>query len=655
MLTNLIFLLLLAAPCVFAAARYGKRFEATIPVSIMGWILVLFAFGLAGMLQAGLLFLCGVSAVAYVIALETLIRKRNFRRFFEGMITPGSLLFLLAWIFLTIWNEGKMAHYWDEFANWVDVVKAAVEVNDFGTNPEAHFAFPATPPAMMLFQYALQKVGMFLDPAAGFVEWRVYFAFQVFIVACFMPLFQNICFSEPSKLLLYTAITFLAPLLFYTNLYSCVYIYPVVGILFGTGMSVIVLRPRNDLMYKLYSCLACATLTLMLEGGLAFAWVLALAFGVDQILEEKNEGKELNPMAEIPESQMTAKDRKKKRLGEIMQHVTELIALPAMLIPRLLWKWEMSSSGIQVSSERKVDWKILLDVILGKDESYRSEVVQRYRDALYIKTIPLGNINLEINYIALTLLFISAIYLIWRVFHAKQHAPRRWFGRFDALLGFSILVIVGYMMGLCVTYMFKHSQFDALRLASMERYMNMAFLGIWLFVLLLFAHWACLWSPRKEAKIVMLGVILLLVPTKNFGDFTRGDYIDQAYEIRAPYEALSDAVQEHCDGDDRIYFISQATTGIDYWISRFNCRTNTFNDGGWSIGKPFYDTDQWTVEMTPEQWQEILLDQYDYVAIYEVNDYFLATFGKLFSEPEAIETSTLYRVNRQTGLLDKCK
>ena len=653
MLTNLVFLLLLAAPCIYAAARHDKRFEVVIPVSIMGWILVLFLFGLAGLMESGLIFLCGVSAVAYVLAAEAVIRKRNIRRFFENTITPGSLVFLLAWILLAVWNDGKLAHYWDEFANWVDAVKAAVVVNDFGTNPEAHFAFPSTPPAMMLFQYALQKVGMFLDPGAGFVEWRVYFAFQIFIVACFMPLYQNISFSEPGKLLLYMAITFLAPLLFYTNMYGCVYIYPVVGILFGTGMAVIVLRPRNDGLYKLYVCLTCAILTLTLDGGLAFAWVLALAFGVDQILAERNEGKD--PLDNIPESQMSAKDRKAKRKNELLRHVTELIALPAMLVPRLLWNWELSKSGIEVASDRKIDWMILLDVILGKDETYRSEVVDLYTDALYIKTIQLGNINLEINYIALTLLFLSAIYLIWRVFHAKQHAPRRWFGRFDALLGFSVLAVLGYMVGLCVTYMFKRSQFDALRLASMERYMNMVFLGIWVFVLLLFAHWACQWSPRKEAKIVMLGVILLLTPTKYFGDFTQGDYIDEAIEIRTPYETLSAAFEAHCDGDDRIYFISQATTGIDYWISRFNGRTNTFNDTGWSIGKPFYDTDQWTLEMTPEQWQEILLADYDYVALYKVNEYFLANFDELFSDPESIEENALYRVNRQTGLLDKCK
>ena len=59
--------------------------------------------------------------------------------------------------------------------------------------------------------------------------------------------------------------------------------------------------------------------------------------------------------------------------------------------------------------------------------------------------------------------------------------------------------------------------------------------------------------------------------------------------------------------------------------------------------------------MTPEQWQELLLEQYDYVAIYKLNDYFLEHFGMLFGDPDTIAENTLYRVNRETGMLEICK
>ena len=59
--------------------------------------------------------------------------------------------------------------------------------------------------------------------------------------------------------------------------------------------------------------------------------------------------------------------------------------------------------------------------------------------------------------------------------------------------------------------------------------------------------------------------------------------------------------------------------------------------------------------MTPERWQEILLAQYDYVAIYKLNAYFVEHFGMLFADPDAISENTLYRVNRESGMLEVCK
>lgn len=625
MLTNFMFLVLLAAPSVYAAARFDRRFEQTMPLSVMGTVLILFCFGLAGVLSAGMPVLYVLALVFYVLAAVAVLKKRQFRAFAGNLVTPGSVFFCIVCVLLTLWNHGKVASSWDEFSHWVDVVKAVTTIDDFGTNPAAQSTYQTYPPAMMLFQYALQKLYLLIKPGFGFSEWRVYFGFQVFAVSVILPFFRDISFRQPVKLLLYGAVTLLAPLLFFENLYSAVYIDPFLGILFGAGMAMIALRPKRDAVYTTYICMLCAMLTLSKDVGLAFAVVLALAFGADQILDtEKNQ---------------------KKRL------LTAPLALGAAILPKLLWNWEIRSSGARVSFSGKIDWRILLDVLLGKDTSYRSAVAESYRDALYSKTISLGNVSLELNYVALMLVFLCALYILWQMLRRAQPGDGK---RLGTVLGLAGFMLVAFQAGLCVIYMFKYSEYEATRLASMDRYLNIAFLGTWLVILLLLAHWVCRF--RRGATLILLAAVLLAAPTKVFGDFARGDYMRQSVSVRAPYEALHDAIRQNCDGDDRIYFVSQETTGFDYWVSRFNARPNSFNPNfTWSIGEPFHEGDIWTKTITPEEWQDQLLAQYDYVALYKVNDYFLENFGCLFAQPENIEINALYRVNPESGLLEKCE
>lgn len=691
MLTNCLFLLLLSAPCVYASARYEKRFEQIFPLSLMGSVMILFLFGLCGILKFGMTVLYVLAALFYCMGVVWIIKGRNVRKFMKKLFTPGAVFFLVSCVLLSVWNYGKLASSWDEFSHWVDVVKASTYVDDFGTNPAAHSTFQSYPPSMMLFQYSLQKLNMLLNPGVDFSEWHAYFAFQVFILSLMLPFFENTSFRQPGKLLMNAAIVFLAPLLFYGNLYSTVYIDPFVGVLFGSGMAMVVLRQKNDWLYRSHICLICATLTLAENAGFVFSSVLAVAFCVDQLMDVKQvRGAKRLPKANhnaaakahkdaaqdahndvAPDAHKDAapsahndvapaankgndvKAHQEKPVKEIVRYMTVFLAMAAVWLPKMLWSNEIKSAGAQIAFNGKIDWAILLDVILGRDTTYRSELIPLYQDALYSKTIPLGNIMVEINYMGLALVFLCILYLIWCLFKAKQPEQSK---RHGVLLGLSGVMLVGYMVGLCVIYMFKFSEYEATRLASMERYLNIVFLGTWLIILLLSANWICLWSTRPESKLILLLVLLLASPTELFGDFVRGDYVRASIEAREPYEQLRQTIEEHCDGNDRIYFISQETTGFDYWVSRYNARPNSFNSNfTWSIGTTFYVGDVWTKKTTPQEWHALLMSQYDYVALYKVNDYFLANYGHLFADPENIETNALYFLNKSTGLLVKCE
>ena len=69
-------------------------------------------------------------------------------------------------------------------------------------------------------------------------------------------------------------------------------------------------------------------------------------------------------------------------------------------------------------------------------------------------------------------------------------------------------------------------------------------------------------------------------------------------------------VHQSCAGGDGAY----------YWVIRFNARPNATNEHfSWSIGKAFYEGDIFTREISAEQWQQELIREYDYVAIFRIN------------------------------------
>ena len=91
---------------------------------------------------------------------------------------------------------------------------------------------------------------------------------------------------------------------------------------------------------------------------------------------------------------------------------------------------------------------------------------------------------------------------------------------------------------------------------------------------------------------------------------------------------------------------------------KFNARPSFLGGEGrgesWSIGEPFYEGDTRTVYFTAEEWRTILLQEYDYLALFHINEYFIENYGEIFSDSAQIEDNTLFYVNKTTGYLEKC-
>lgn len=640
MLAYIVFFMAISSGSVFCAARFGRKYEEILPLTCMGTVLLLYIFGILGILKTGITVVVLLALTLYLLTAALLIKRRKTHAFLPAVFTPGFAVFLAACIAFAVLDRGRLAYVWDEFSHWVDIVKVMTTLDDFGTNPASQSRFQSYPPGMTLFEYFLQRTVLFFNPDAGFHEPSVYVAYQVFFASLLLPFFKGRTFKDPLRILLLCTVIFISPTLFFDGIYNCVYIDPILGISSGAGLAAVFLNKNRDWVYSLYIWLLCATLVLAKDSGMLFAIALAAAYCISVFDREQ-------PTENIPSG------RKK--------YLSAAAAVLFVFLPKLLWSLELKTSGAVIMFNGKVDLPQLWQVLRGQDTTWRAAAFKNWVNALFDPYFTLWHINITMSYFALFLTACLFGLLLYKLFAAKEPRCRRT-RRWAILIMLSETVI--FVFGLCVMYMFKFEEYEAVRLASFTRYTNTVFLGAFITLGLIAVSAIDLAPSRKmkHALAVLLMLSLLLVsPVRQIYSFVRRDTVKESVAVRARYETLVEKINNVCTERSAVYFISQEDNGFDHWVVRFSVRPVTVKPASsavfdWSIGEgPFYDGDIWTAVRTPEQWQAELLQAYDYVALYRLNDYFCEHYSVLFENPAQIAENAVYLIDKETGLLVFCE
>jgi hypothetical protein len=220
-----------------------------------------------------------------------------------------------------------------------------------------------------------------------------------------------------------------------------------------------------------------------------------------------------------------------------------------------------------------------------------------------------------------------------------------------ASIGTVIIGAIAYTYGLLILYLFRFGEYEAVRLASYERYLGTYWAGIALFVALI-TIWLVAGSASSQttggtkastegvAELVVAGVVVLglfvLSPVQKLGEFFANPH-GYSSQVRAQFEpVLQQAKKAGIRPGDKVWIIAQHTTGFEYWVMRYSLLENETNDGNWSLGSMADENDVWTVEKSAPEWAQELID-YDYVVILNSTDSFTANFGGLFeNQSEAI-------------------
>lgn len=608
---------------------YAKRevpLEKSIPIFNIALVVTLYLFAYIGFLQMGVWLIVSVQFLLFLYAIYTICQKKYIIKLLKEPIT---LLSSSIVIVLVYGDRGKLASGWDEFSHWMDTVKAISYINDFCTSQISHCGFGAYPPAMSLFQYYFQKIHFLIDRTAIFNEWQMYFAYQIFLLSLFLPFLLMLGKENRfSKYFSATIMILLLLLVFYDRFFALIYIDPAVAILFGCGVAAVLLYEKYDTWYFAYETGICALLPIVKDAGLYFGIFLAVIFLIDIVINRKG---------------ILALGIDKKKF--IAVAFTPFVAT---LTAKLSWKLEIARVGL--NSYDKIDIVYFTKLFFGWDDgTYRKDVVNlfkySFKEARFyeVSNFPVSYCQMTIIGIALSLL---AAFLLWR---EGRHKIR------TTLL--VILSVLFYVYSLGATYVSNFSEYEASRLASYDRYMNMAYLG-WYIVIFIVMISLLLKNKKYPYFFMMILVFFVMFsPGKYLGTFLKREYVAESWEARNKYENMKSIIEKCCDGDDKIWLISQGDRGYDYWVNKFNARPNWIASGGaaWNLGGPFHGEDIETIQRTAEEWRSMLIDgEYEYLALFRTNDYFKETYGELFVNEEDISDETLFKFDCNTGLFTKC-
>lgn len=634
-MTQIILLMILMSGSIAGCAFGKKKFEELLPITCSGIVVILFLSGILSILNIGVYFILLLACLSVVLSTLYIQKNKTWKLVLKNFFTPGFVVFTVLYFVLSILIKDMMVCEWDEFSHWADIVKVMVNLNDFGTNPDSGSLFASYTPGVALFQYFVQKIYLLIKPEESFSEWRLYFSYQILFISYLMPFMKKITFKQPLKILLLGSVIWLAPMLIFTNIYSSIYVDAMLGIFAGAALATVFTDETKDWLYDVYICLTISVLVLAKDAGMLFAAFVLIAYIMDSFLECNN-----------------------KACSFILNKVSILktvFGILAIILPKVLWTWNIKINQASVSFGNKINIIELVRVLLGMEpENYRSVVLHNYSLAFVSHKIEIGSQLIEIPYMALLIIFIGIAY--WFYVKSKEIDPPKATIRKITLCLMVIQSII-FIVGMCVSYMFKFSENEAISLAGFSRYMKIIFHCWWVYLLMLAIDFASRENSKKiRVEIFVFCFCMIVLPWSTIALNVTRQTVDNAFAHRAPYQSLINQIEEITKNDEEpseITVICQETQGYEQLLFRYALRPHDV-DWKYSIGEPFYEGDGFTETITAEEWQERLVSKRDYVALYKINDYFIEEFASVFENADEIMENGLYRVNKETGLLELC-
>ena len=644
-----VFLLILLLCSVAAQLLIRLKIEQSIFFSICVIFIIMFFSGIAANLLAGFYIIIGISGIslAYIIYKSV---KKDIKTF--ELITPGSVIFVIAFCVYYFSTQGALLHLWDEATHWGTAAKKMYYSNGLWTSGLQAIATP-------LFNQVMLRLTGYKESALYLSQWTLY-------LSCVILPLSGINWKKSYLAAIYSAaVIFAVSSVFqYGNL--TLYADGLLSFFFASLILAWYLEKERSFKRYIWAGAGLFMLVQIKSGsGMSLAFMFAaFALFSDAVL---------NPLG-LPSKKVYLKNLKTLSIfaslilasnflfGAVEKSLTGADGSAAGISK------ELSSSAVFIicaalSAVTFVLFAVYTINVFAKKPIAPVKPVNRLlivsaslafagllgvlffstflRPDFVVKTAVINFIAaFKINYalglpMMYLILIIIALYIINSAI-ARKEEKASYIGFYWAALIFSGL----YILGTLYAYLSSFGFGEAVNTASFDRYVGTGIMfALMLAFMPLLKQSGATHKKIPAPQVVMFVCAALLAVSFTPSFIATQKTAEEAFTFRQTEIAGANQVKALVGSDKKVFLVIQGDGGFVFHWMRYEFLPIATNGGYWSFGIG----GGWDFSWNEAKMKQFLHDaHYDYLYLFDSNDYFVQRFAPLFGENPP-ESRTLYK------------
>lgn len=612
---------------------FRKSFSITFPISVLLIIFLMYCFGLFTILDIGAYVIAGSIFALFIFSVIMMIRKKSYvdvKKFFSAGFWILLVFSLVQYVFL----YDDMISVWDEFSHWATIVKSMFVHGNFG-NINTSVLFPGYPPATGIFH------SYFLFLGGKFVESTLYMSMNILNFSLILPIFDKLkskfCFSNVLIVILALFIPTIFEVIYFSGLLVDIYL----GVLLAYIIYSYYSNPELNWFNICHLALTLFVMCISKASGLGLALIAAFVILMDIIVFRR--------------------DQAKLFLKNKINILYCILPIASIIIAKL--SWSIYINFFNLNEAWNTDGVTLSGLfgLLINPTYFQKTVLINFNERIF-SNVSLGMFNLSTFSIIILLLLIL---ILTAMFNEKIRK------KVYLCAGCLFVGFIVYSLTLEILYLFTYSEYEAMKLASYKRYFATYLVALILIVFYYMVNLYHFYTQNREdenlktkrnihtvVSLILAFITFTLIP---FGTVINNiQFRERVYESEYSYRYdLNDFktfVATLDSEKDKVFYVYANSTGLPYYMAIFEAlpvEINIPSKSGeyiWSLGKPRYEGDIWSYDITSEEWKNILInDQYTYIYLHNVDKIFVDTYKDLFESEESIINYGKYKVINQNG------
>jgi len=520
-----------------------------------------------------------------------------------------------------------MLSAWDEFSHWGRVVKNMYFFDALGNHPDSTSLFRGYPPSTALFHYFWMKMGEFSEP-------NLYRSMGVLGFSLLLPVMKNIGWNSKKVAIVVASFVIMVPMYLFGNFYTEIYVDAIMGILVAYSLFIYFTEESYNIPFMINITLALSALTLVKAAGFGLAISVSLVIIADNIIKVLKKRREENQKGGSLVIERVKNTLKSKYF------CISAITMITTIATNLSWSIyrNITDTAHAWGSVRYVTIPAIIELLTGRADPEKYAILDHFIRVCFTREIFLGRIAFPyFQWVALTIVIVS----IWLFRTDKSTKDKLICGIYGVIIGW-----LAYMLSVVLIYLYAFPFNEAIGLDSFNRYMNTYFIAVVCSFSLLFVYYINerekLELDKKFKKIITF--IFIPVFLFNFGAFL-DLFLAPPPSVRSEVTIGRVAALELDYKTDAIHYIFQNSNGFQHYIAQYEMTPVPVNREilFWSIGTP-YPGDQWTRDISLDEWLDILRRDYTYVYLEHIDDQFIEQFGGAFERITQIKNQSLFKV-----------